>query len=131
MSSRILVVDDDRSISALLACILKRKGGYDVVEENHSFRVVAVAREFRPDLVLLDIDMPGKNGYAVALELSQDSRLEAVPILFLTALVSRQYETVLNTVTPGVNFMAKSSSMDALLERIAALLPSRRTAVGN
>ena len=118
------LIDDDGKITALLATILGKMGGYEVKEENRSHFAAEVAREFRPDLGLLDVEMPGKNGYEVALEFSQDSMLRKAPVLFLTALVSPKQEGVLNQVSSGVHFMAKSLDPDALLERVEAMVSS-------
>ena len=59
--TKILIVDDDARLSTLMRTILER-GGYEAREENRSFAALATARGFRPDLVLLDVDMPGKDG---------------------------------------------------------------------
>ena len=83
---KILIVDDDSRISSLMRIILARIG-YDVREENRSFAALATAQEFRPDLVLLDVDMPGKDGGMVAAELSSDPTIAGTPFIFVTSLV--------------------------------------------
>jgi CheY-like chemotaxis protein len=85
---RILVVDDDSKVSNLLAVILRRCGGYEVREENRSYLAVRTAAEFRPKLILLDVDMPGKGGGEVASELAAHPALSTVPVLFVTSLVA-------------------------------------------
>lgn len=86
--SKILIVDDDAKISTLMRVFLECSG-YEVREENRSFAALATAREFRPDLVLLDVDMPGKDGGTVAAEIGADRDLAHTPIIFVTSLVAR------------------------------------------
>ncbi len=86
--SKILVVDDDPKLSSLLAVILARVGGYDVIQENRSFAALATARQYRPDVILLDVDMPGKDGGMVSAEIKSDPNLAGVPVVFVTSLVS-------------------------------------------
>jgi DNA-binding response OmpR family regulator len=88
-NSKILVVDDDPKITALLSIILQ-KAGYDVRAENKSFAAVGVAREFCPQLVILDVDMPGKDGGAVAEELASEPATTGVPVIFLSSLVTER-----------------------------------------
>ncbi len=85
---RLLVVDDDSKVTHLLAVILRRCGGYEVVEENRSYLALNRALELRPNLILLDVDMPGKAGGELAAEMNAHPRLGHVPVLFVTSLVA-------------------------------------------
>ena len=85
---KILVVDDDAKITSLLRFILERVGGFEVREENRSFAALATAREFRPQFVLMDVDMPGKDGGDVAAEFRADPDFARTPLVFLTSLVA-------------------------------------------
>jgi CheY-like chemotaxis protein len=87
---KILIVDDDSSISGLMKAILSRVG-HDVLEENRPFAALSTARDFRPELVLMDVDMPGRDGGMVAAEFAADPQLKDTPIIFVTSLV-RQTE---------------------------------------
>jgi len=117
--SKILVVDDDPSLSRLLAVILNRVGGYDVCEENRSYAALATAREFRPDVVLLDVDMPGKDGGAVAHELAADDLLRDTPVVFVTSLISAGEAGLRN----GARYLSKPVDPKRLLETVKALCP--------
>jgi DNA-binding response OmpR family regulator len=117
--SKILVVDDDPKLSRLVATILDRVGGYDVVEENRPFSVVATARNFRPDLVLLDVDMPGKDGGTVSRELAADPVLGSVPVVFVTSLISQAESGMHN----GARYLAKPVNPQELLNTVHALCP--------
>lgn len=99
--------------------ILNRVGGYDVYEENRSFAAVATAREFRPDVVLLDVNMPGKDGGTVAHELAADPMLAATPIVFVTSLISASEAGTRN----GARYLSKPVDPKLLLETVKELCP--------
>jgi CheY-like chemotaxis protein len=87
---RILVVADEPTITRLLKLNLEQTGDYEVVTENISKAVPAVAEEFQPDLLLLDVMMPGLDGGSLASQLQTSPKLKGVPIVFLTATVTRE-----------------------------------------
>ena len=87
---RILVVDDETSITRLLKLNLEQTGNYEVREENFGARVLEAAREFKPDLVLLDVMLPDMDGGDVAAGLKQDPALRKTPVVFLTAAVKKE-----------------------------------------
>jgi len=117
--SKILVVDDDPKLSRLVATILNRVGGYDVFEENRPFAVVATAKQYRPDLILLDVDMPGKDGGALAREMSRDPVLGSVPVLFVTSLISSSETGTHN----GAHYLSKPVNPQLLLDTVRSLCP--------
>lgn len=86
---RILVIDDEPNLSRLVRLILERTERFDVLVENRSIAAMTTARAFRPDMILLDVDMPGKDGGQVAREFGADPHLCGVPIVFFTSLISR------------------------------------------
>ena len=77
-----------KKIAALTRTLLERLWTFNTCIENRSFAALATAQTYLPDLILLDVDMPGKDGGDVAAELAQDPILRTVPIIFLTSLVS-------------------------------------------
>ena len=83
-SFRVLVVDDDRDILELLAYNLEKEG-FKVRVLEDSWEAVQVAKEFMPDLVILDIMMPHPNGIEICKELRSLKRFEDTYIFFLTA----------------------------------------------
>jgi two-component system alkaline phosphatase synthesis response regulator PhoP len=80
----VLVVDDERSIR-LLCRVNLAASGFDVIEASDGSEALGLVREQRPDLVLLDVMMPGIDGWAVARELAQDEETRDIPVVFLTA----------------------------------------------
>lgn len=81
---RILVVDDEPDVTELIAYKLRREG-YDVSVINDPLEIMGRAREFNPDLFILDIMMPELDGLKICRMIRSDKRLNAVPIIFLTA----------------------------------------------
>ncbi len=90
MKKRILLVDDEPEFTDTLRLILEADGYYQVAVENEATRALAAARQFDPDLVILDIMMPDIDGTDVAATLREDPRFANTPIVFMTALVSTQ-----------------------------------------
>jgi CheY-like chemotaxis protein len=86
---RILVVDDSVALSTILKTGLNMSG-FEAQAENNPVRALQVARTFRPDLIVLDVSMPGMDGGAVAQALGDQKDLAHIPIIFLTALCSKQ-----------------------------------------
>jgi CheY-like chemotaxis protein len=115
---RILIVDDEPSITRTMKVNLERTGVYTVGTENHAPHALAAAREFQPDLILLDVMMPETSGDEVAAEIQSDPALQHVPIVFLTAIVSPKETGGQYLESGGQTFVAKPVSLDALINCI-------------
>ncbi|HET9418198.1 MAG TPA: response regulator [Chthoniobacterales bacterium] len=125
---KILIVDDDPKLSRLVKTILEKTNAYQVQEENRSSAALAAAKAFTPDLVLLDVDMPGKDGGDVARELQADSVLRQTPILFLTSLISHSEAGRGAVERGGMLFLAKPVDPALLIETIGRILKSEPAA---
>ncbi|HYR57902.1 MAG TPA: response regulator [Chthoniobacteraceae bacterium] len=108
---RIFIVDDESGFTRLLKLTLERTGRYIVREENDGTAAWLAAREFKPDIIFLDIVMPKIDGGEVAQKIRSDPTLEKVPIIFLTAIVSQRETT---REIGGFPFLAKPVSLDAI-----------------
>ena len=118
MDAEILVAEDESAIREGL-CALLESEGYTVRAAVDGEDALRLFRECRPDLVLLDVMMPEKNGYAVCSEIRSSD--QDVPILFLTAKDGDSDE--LRGLTLGADdYISKTSSQPVLLARIAAVL---------
>ncbi len=84
MPTRVLVIDDESPIRLLCRINLEAEG-MEVLEAADGLSGLDVARLERPDVILLDVMMPGLDGWRVAEELLDDERTEEIPIVFLTA----------------------------------------------
>jgi DNA-binding response OmpR family regulator len=84
MPPRILVADDDDGLRALLRLIFQREG-FDVIEADSGEQTIARAIDSDPSVILLDIMMPGMDGYATCRQLKDDQRTGSVPVIFVSA----------------------------------------------
>ena len=123
--SRILVVDDEPNLSDLVRLFLEKTKRFEVRAENRPGNVLAVAREFRPDMVLLDVDMPGQDGGEVARDIQADPILRGTPIVFFTSLISRTEAGDHITIRGGMRFLAKPLNPKILIDTIDQVMAEK------
>jgi len=87
---RILIVDDVASDTLLVKLYLEHTNDYEVREENNARAAVSTAEKFLPHLILLDVMMPGMDGGELAACFEENEKLKGVPIIFLTAAVTKR-----------------------------------------
>lgn len=126
---RILIVDNDKNTTHLVKILLEKTGRYLVFEENDSTRAHQTARNFRPDLIFLDVVMPERDGGEIAAQIQADSDLQNTPIIFLTALVTRA-EARTGLHIDGHPFLAKPIDIQELINTIEGHLLARAGAFG-
>ena len=119
---RILIVDDDRECTHLVKVLLEKAGHYHVLEENNGAKAHQSARNFRPDVILLDIMMPEMDGADVAIQIEGDAELRGTPIIFLTALVTMS-EAHTGLRIEGHRSLAKPIDIPELINQIEESLP--------
>ena len=115
---RILVVDDDPNICLLVKLTLEETGWYDVQEETHATRALQVARQFKPDLLLLDVMMPDLDGGDVAAMFKDDPYLKNTPVVFITAAVLPTEASGKGGMIGGHPFISKPIAAGTLVEVI-------------
>ena len=119
--ARLLVADDERTILDLL-CASLRHSGFEVVAANDGREALSLARAAKPDVLILDVMMPGFDGFEVVTRLRAEG-LDA-PVLFLTARDATE-DKVKGLNSGADDYVTKPFSLDEVLARIRALL--RRT----
>jgi len=112
---RVLIVDDEVSFTRMVKLNLEKTGRYDVRELNVATFAVTTAREFKPDLIFLDVIMPGQDGGDVAAQLQRDRYVRGTPVVFLTATVSRREAGTEGLNSGGALFLAKPVSVGDLI----------------
>jgi DNA-binding response OmpR family regulator len=122
MKKRILIVDDERWLTNLVAYGLEAEGYYRVRQENDATEAQQAAREFHPDLIILDIMMPHLDGSELAARFKHDRLLRDVPVIFLTALVTESEAGDGLCTQGGHTFLPKTVSTQLLIECIEAKL---------
>jgi CheY-like chemotaxis protein/HPt (histidine-containing phosphotransfer) domain-containing protein len=125
-SGRIMVVEDDEDQREVV-CINLAAAGYQPVPVPTGDQAVAAARAERPDLILLDANLPGMDGYTVCRLLKGDTELASTPVLFITARSSLDDRAV--GLTLGADdYLVKPVDMSELMLRIQVLLARRAQA---
>ena len=112
-----MIVDDQKAATAMWRTLLEKTGHYVVQEENRGSQAVQAARDFAPDLIVLDLNMPELDGTDVALSIARDRNLQGTPILFMTSLISER-EVAQGKRIDGFPCVAKPTTIDGLVNSI-------------
>src|SRR4030067_351656 len=125
MPKKILIVDDDPDLVEAVTMILESKK-YNVAAAYGGLEGLEKARTEKPDLIVLDVMMPDKDGYAVCKEMKADPKLSKIPILLLTAVVSKipttHYTQQAGLATEADDYIDKPVEPEVLVKRIETLL---------
>ena len=122
VKKKIQVVDDESSITRLLKLNLEKGGAFIVRAENEGAKTLAAAKEFKPDLILLDVMMPDIDGGDVAAIIQADPLLRGVPIVFLTAAVKKEEIEAKGGMVGGFPYIAKPLDLKGVTEVIERTL---------
>ena len=125
--ANILVVDDTPANLRLLVGILQARG-HTVRPVPCGELALAAARRDPPDLILLDIEMPGMNGYEVCKQLKADDALEGIPVIFISGL-DEHLDKVTAFAVGGADYLTKPFQMEELHARVDNHLKLRRMLV--
>lgn len=118
--ARILVIDDDASLLQMMGLMLTR-AGHESIPANNGREGIEVARAEQPDLAIVDIMMPGLNGYEVCRLMREDPELMDIPLLVLTALAQPEQRD--HAEESGADdFVTKPITRDDLVSRVDELL---------
>ena len=125
MGKKILVIDDDPDLVDATSIILKSKN-YEVSVAYDGVEGMEKARNEKPDLIVLDVMMPQKDGYTLCKELKADPDLRRIPVLLLTAVVDHipttRFTQQMGMETEADDFIDKPVEPQVLVERVEALL---------
>ena len=115
---RVLIIDDEASFTRLLKLNLHHTGHYTAETVNDPTKALAVAREFLPDVILLDVMMPSMDGGEVAARMQASPKLKETPIVFLTAAVKRNEIASHQGCIGGLPFIAKPVDFQEVVDGI-------------
>ena len=113
--TKILVVDDEERLTKMVKLNLEQTGDYEIRTESLATNALNAAREFKPDLIILDIMMPDISGDVIAQQLLDDEELNDIKIIFLTALVTKGEIKAKGSEIAGRTFIAKPVKIDELI----------------
>jgi len=113
-TAKVLVIDDEPEITDIVETFLT-ESGYNVEVENSARNALEKARQFIPDVILLDIMMPDVDGYNVCQEIKNDPKLASVPVIFLTGK-DRNDDMGRSFKVGGDMFIKKPFSCERLLD---------------
>src|SRR5205085_2857996 len=122
LKRRLLTVDDDPGIGALLVRLFESTNRYVVAVENEPFRAIEAARKFRPDILLLDVNMPGQTGIQLAKQLRSEPWLRFRPIILFTGLPTPQGALRLAMGDGPTEFLQKGVPVGTILDTVDRLL---------
>ena len=114
LKQRILIVDDQPNLARILRLTLETDDEFEVREVIHPPNVAEAVRTFGPHLVILDIEMPWKNGAEIARELTRGGGMPCSSILFLSGLIAPHESGVKQTPTGPMRFLSKMAGPEAL-----------------
>jgi CheY-like chemotaxis protein len=127
-ATTVLVAEDDEDIRLMMLTLLRMKG-YKTAESRDGQETLEVARGLRPDVILMDLQLPRLNGFAVARFVRQSEALRRVPIIVISAHDPAKHRTL--ALAAGCNaYVQKPIDFDSLDRMILNLLGSRQTAAG-
>ena len=116
---RILIVDDSPTERHYLSEILSR-GGFDVVTSDSGEDALQKARSLQPDLILMDIVMPGMNGFQATRAITRDEATKNIPVLICTTK-SQETDRIWGLRQGARDYMVKPIQPDALLKKIESM----------
>ena len=115
---KILLIDDEEDFCYFVKKNLEATGNFEVEAYNDDIDIIQEVRKLRPNLILLDIKMPKKDGSEMALELKKHKDTQEIPFIFLTALVNEEETQKRCNFIGGEYFMAKPVRIIELIDTI-------------
>ncbi|MFA6358898.1 MAG: response regulator [Candidatus Omnitrophota bacterium] len=112
---RILIIDDEEDFCNLVKKNIEKTGEFEVHIATNGDDGIRLAIEIKPDLILLDIIMPGLDGGDVVSLIKNDKRIEGTPVVFLTSLVREEEAGSQSSFTRGYSLLAKTVSVGELI----------------
>jgi len=116
---RILVVDDSATERHMLKDLLT-KAGYEVFSSENGEDAIVKARKLKPDLILMDVVMPGLNGFQATRAISRDPETKAIPVIMCTSK-SQETDKIWGLRQGARDYVVKPVDREALLAKIASL----------
>lgn len=118
---KLLIVDDEQDLVDLMSDAFARDGRFDIRTANNGFDAGMQVKEFRPDMVVLDVMLPDINGKEVCQRVRSDKSLDSVRIICISGMIEAEKINDLR-VAGADDFMQKPFTVDRLIDRVCDLL---------
>ena len=118
---KVLVVDDNLDLAELLVSVLEGDGRFDTRIANNGFEAGMMVKEYRPDVIVLDVMLPDINGKEVCIRVRSDESLDNVKIICISGMVEKNKIKAL-LAAGADDFLQKPFEMDVLISRMCKLL---------
>ncbi len=118
MKKKVLLIDDDQDLCNVAKALLHQTMRYQVLTAQTGAAGIQLAKKHRPDVILLDIKMPGMDGGRVAERLGDDPSTSTIPVIFLTGLIRQHEVDDQGGYIAGHPFIAKPFDLKKLTEII-------------
>lgn len=112
---KILIIDNEPDLTNVLKIALEGLGGFRVQSENNPLLALNAAKQFGPDIIVLDIKMPDLDGADVVIQLKDEPGLSDTPILFFTGTVSTPQAVRYGGKVGGLRFLPKTMRLEAMV----------------
>jgi CheY-like chemotaxis protein len=123
---KILWVDDDDTVLDIFKLKLEKTGRFSVTTTTEGNRIVTLAKEVTPDIIVTDIKMPFIDGADVANLLKKAEDTKNIPLLFLSSLVSKQEMDTTGGFIGGRHMASKAASVEEIIAKIDSMLVVKR-----
>lgn len=121
MSKKILIIDDDTGVCVTLKALFT-EAGYDVNAATDAYAGMAAAVSFKPDLIILDMQMPAGGGQGVQERLSQNTFTNTTPIIFSSSLNKAEVEKILPAGALVNGYVQKPPDLEALIAKVESII---------
>ena len=125
---KLLIVDDEQDLVDLMADAFDRDGRFDIRTANNGFDAGMQVKEFRPDIVVLDVMLPDINGKEVCQRVRSDNTLDSVKIICISGMIEQDKISDLRAAGAD-DFVQKPFTVDRLIERVCDLLEIDKPAI--
>lgn len=117
----VLLVDDEDEMLEMYAAKLQ-EADFETLAAHDGYEAIDMAKEDQPDLILLDIMMPGLSGMETLLKLKEDPATADIPVAFLSSLPETADEVATAKTAGAADFISKDIELDAFAERVEKIL---------
>ncbi len=123
MAKKVLVVDNEKNILDMMSKFLSREG-FEVLTATNGINAIDLAKKSAPDLIILDVMMPGMDGGDIAANLLENEKTSYIPVIFLTGAISEEEAMKQSSKFPNRTYISKAGDIRKLMKIVRQILDS-------